>query len=318
MLSARFILFPLLGALAGCFSRVTDGLDLANAGLVATDAASSAGVFFDDFDGVAIDDERWRVSYRNWGGQLPDGTSYNGGVHPDNVEFPGDGTLVLRVHGDRYEGLPRGENRDGSLRPDGKRVGAAIATASYYASGRYEVRMKVAPVDGVCSAIWSFYYAELHPGDLGYPAGDKGVHIINHEIDIELPGRPGPPRLGISRAWALMNTWIGEGGGESTIGYIDLGAPQDDGEWHTYRFDWHTDPAGVDFYVDDALVHRTEATVPTRAGRFTIGAWFPNGWAGEPDFDRSALIVDWVRITPFHGAGDEYAEETYPDSGWAD
>jgi len=313
---------PIFLSLMACDGK-TDSADQADR-TDRTDSASDSGdtsaasdVFFDDFDGEALD-PRWKVAFRNWGGQLDDGTSYNGGVHPDNVLLPGDGTLVLEAHGDRYEGLPLGINKDGSTRPDGARVGAAVATDAYYASGRYEVRMKVAPVDGLSSAIWTFHYEELYPGEPGYPEGELGYYAINHEIDIELPGRPSAAYEDISLSWALLNTWIGEQAGEYTVGYSDLGAPQDDGDWHTYRFDWHTDPARVDFYVDDAFARSIDTTVPTRAGRFWIGAWFPRDWAGAPDFEVSAVVVDWVRITPFHEAGDAVVEETYPDHGWAE
>jgi len=283
-----------------------------------TDSATTdESVFFDDFDGTTLSDD-WKVAYRNWGGKADDGTDYNGGVHPDNVTLPGDGTLVLTTHGDRYDGLPLGTNKDGSTRADGKRVGAAIATDAYIASGRYEVRMKAAPVDGVSSAIWTFHYVELYPGDADYPEGDTGYYAINHEIDIELPGRPGVAHEDISLSWALLNTWIGEQAGEYTVGFTDLGAPQDDGEWHTYRFDWHTDPPGVDFYLDDVFLRTIDTTVPSRASRFWLGAWFPKNWAGDPDFDTSAVIVDWVRITPFFESGDEVVPESYPDHGWAE
>ena len=48
----------------------------------------------------------------------------------------------------------------------------------------------------------------------------------------------------------------------------------------------------------------TRTTVPTRAGHFWVGAWFPRGWAGVPDFDTAELIIDWVRIIPFGETGD--------------
>src|SRR5690606_13413906 len=100
-----------------------------------------------------------------------------------------------RAHGDLYEGPVMGINKDGSIRTDGKRVGAAIATAYYFGSGRYEVRMKVPPELGVCTAIWTFHYQEFYPGDPQYrekPVGGKDYYAINHEIDMEFPGRPGP------------------------------------------------------------------------------------------------------------------------------
>ena len=55
-----------------------------------------------------------------------------------------------------------------------------------------------------------------------------------------------------------MNTWTGENTDEYTTNYVNVGANQADGAFHTYRFEWHTgDAAGngkrVDFFVDGVL-----------------------------------------------------------------
>src|SRR5690606_5767777 len=125
----------------------------------------------------------------------------------------------------------------------GKRVGAAIATKEYFASGRYEVHMKVAPEFGACTAMWTFHYQEYYPGDPEYKekhVGGGDYYAINHEIDIEFPGRPGPAHQGFSFEKALFNTWIGENEDEYTTNYVDLGFSVADGRFRTYRFDWHT------------------------------------------------------------------------------
>jgi beta-glucanase (GH16 family) len=279
--------------------------------------------FTESFDGDTLDLSKWRVAFRNWGGELNDGTSYNGGVHPDNVRLSGDGALVLEAHGAAWTGGPLGVNRDGTERPDGALVGAAIATQSYFASGRYEVRAKVAPVLGACSAIWTFHYAEAYPGDDDYPDGETApYYVLNHEIDIESPGRPNAQHEGIGFDRALTNTWVGERAGELTTGYTEIGVAADDGAWHDYRFDWHSGGDGVTpevvFFVDGAQVAAIRTTVPNRAGRLWLGVWFPNGWAGAPDFASASMLVDEVRFTPFHEANDAFVPESYADDGWAD
>lgn len=267
--------------------------------------------FFDDFGGGAIDTTRWQVVRRNWGGQVKGEISYNGGVLPENVQVR-DGQCVLTARGDHYEGTVRGINGNGTRRPDGRRTGAALRTVQAFASGSYEARLKVAPELGVCSAIWTCRYDELPPGAPGYralPGREGAPSVVNHEIDIEFPGRPGPAIEDISFGRALMVTWTGLQPDERTVHYAELAAPQNDGAFHTYRFDWHTGGRGrerrVDFYVDGELVHTSRTTVPTRAGHFWIGAWFPRDWAGVPDFDTAEMVVDWVRILPFAEAGDE-------------
>lgn len=274
-------------------------------------------VFFDDFRGAAVDTARWQLVRRNWGGQVDGEVSYNGGVLPENVRVE-DGHCIITARGDHYGGPVRGINRNGSQRPDGRRTGAALHTVAAYASGSYEVRMKIAPELGVCSALWTFHYEELQPGDPGYRAvrgRELGTYVVNHEIDIELPGRPGPAHEGMAFDRALLVTWVGLEEDEYTTTFAELEAHHNDGAFHTYRFDWHTGDrargaAGgqtrrVEFYIDDELVTTTESTVPTRAGHFWVGAWFPRGWAGVPDFDTTELVIDWVRIVPFDEDGDE-------------
>ncbi|MFD2115347.1 glycoside hydrolase family 16 protein [Paenibacillus yanchengensis] len=280
--------------------------------------------FFDDFSTPSLDPGNWMIAKKNWGGQLSKTTSFNGGVVPQNVKLRNN-NLVLEAHGNYYNGPVMGMNKNGSLRTDGKRVGAAIATTNYYASGKYEVRMKIAPDPGVASALWTFHYEELYPADPGFICkevgceGDDGYYAINHEIDIEFPGRPGPAHEDFSFSKALLNTWVGENEDEYTTNYTSLAAPQNDGQFHTYRFDWHTgdadETARVEFYIDDELVNTTYTHIPTRASRFWIGAWFPRSWAGKANFNTSQLEVDWVKITPFHEAGDESVMESiFPGS----
>lgn len=275
-------------------------------------AAQKDDVFYDDFSDGVLDADKWLVACKNWGGKITENgvkVDYNGGVIPQNIAFR-DGKLILNGNGNLYEGELRGINRDGSQRADGKRTGAAIATKEYYASGSYEIMARVAPELGACSAMWTFEYEE---------DWDTGA-ITNHEIDIEMPGRPGSEKKNQSFQYALCNTWIGENEGEYKTGYTDIGVNQADGKFHKYRFDWHTGETGekarVEFYFDDVLTYTSTEYIPTNAGRLWIGLWFPNGWAGTPDFDTTAFEIDYVRITPFHESGDTEQNETYPNDGW--
>ena len=271
---------------------------------------SAAGEFFDDFSN-GFDTSKWLIAKKQWGG-----TNVNGGVIPQNVSISSDGVLVLTGNGDLYTGSLRGINKDGSVRADGKRTGACVVTKDYFASGSYEVRMKVLPRLGTCSALWTFFYYEAYHRDPLYK-GTSPCYVVNHEIDIEQPGRPGAALSEFSFNRALCNTWEGENTGEYTANYVDFGYPQNDGRWHTYRFDWHTNPKKVDFYVDGALKNTCTTNIPTIAGRYWIGVWFPNGWAGTPNFDSDVMLVDWVRITPFNESGDQFITESYPNDGWA-
>ena len=153
--------------------------------------------------------------------------------------------------------------------------------------------MRIPPVIGVCSAAWTFRNRRA----------DNGL-VINHEIDIEFPGRAhidAPPSLD----YVALTTWTGLGSDEHSTAFARV----DDatGRFRTYRMDWilpkPDDPeagkrAGrVDFFVDGELLHSTNRNIPSEPAPFLVGVWFPKAWAGSPDFVEASLLVDWVRIT---------------------
>ena len=107
-----------------------------------------------------------------------------------------------------------------------------------------------------------------------------------------------------------MNTWVGEKAHLYTANYTQLdNQHMNDNQFHTWRFDWHTDELDrrVDVYVDDKLF---AANRDHYAGRLWIGAWSPNNWAGEANFDTSQMEIDYVKFY-------ECPPESYPHYGWA-
>lgn len=258
--------------------------------------------FFDDFEN-GIDPEFWLISRNQWGGE----ETKNNGVIPKNVSVE-NGIVKITVLGDLYEGNKRGLIRDANnelvYSETGKRTGGVIVTRNQFGSGSFEVKARLVNEPGVSNAFWTFFYRDGR----------------NDEIDWETPG-DGPD--GPATNQIMANTWIDEITPNSLI--IDtpavLSSPDGitDGNWHIFRFDWHTekDNPRVEFYIDNILVHISMDKIPTFAGRFWLGV-FTKDWAGIPDFSEGEMEIDWVRITPFYENGDEY----YPlplgcDCEWA-
>src|SRR6187402_506080 len=101
--------------------------------------------FTEDWAKGKIDPEKWYVLRKRWG-------EGNRGVVPENVQISRDviagseqNVLVCEAHGDAYDGPVIGEH-------GGKtRVGGVIVSKPWFASGRFEVLMKLgstAPHDG--------------------------------------------------------------------------------------------------------------------------------------------------------------------------
>lgn len=279
-------------------------------------------MLFDDFATNKISTADWLLANKAWGGD-------NGGVVPANVTVT-NGQVRLAANGDRYSGDVTG------LGGRKTRVGAAIVTRNYFASGRYEVRAKIPRVLGACTAFWSFHYLEYTPSQAAY--WDEPNRIRNSEIDWEFPtaADDGSPNDQVSFDRARANSWGGKFGGEG--GNVSLrpniGQLVADGQFHTYTYEWHSGASGlagsITWLIDGHEVARYTGSdygqdnIPFRASRFWIGVWFPAsgyrnmvGWAGNPDFDRTNLAIDWVRITPFNDANDQYQAETWPNGFFA-
>jgi beta-glucanase (GH16 family) len=285
----RPVELPILVVLAGLLTMAQSAAGKPDTACPEPANAVSTRALVDTFSGAIAGSCDWTIVQSNWGGHTAAG-DYSGGVITANVGKR-DGQLVLTARGNRYDGDIRGYDKDGTVRPDGRRTGAAIMSRQRYLGGRFEARVTIPPDLGVASALWTFFYAE--PPD--------GGGIENHEIDIELPGRANddaPP----SFRYVLLSTWRGLKTGEWTTAFQALPETVTDGKFHVLRFDWQPpsqqDPGFVAFYIDGRLLKTIRSNVPSRAGNLWLGLWFPRKWAGVPDFDTAEMTVDWVRITP--------------------
>ncbi|MDR0831321.1 MAG: glycoside hydrolase family 16 protein [Bacillales bacterium] len=221
----------------------------------------TAHAVFDDFDN-GIQSSLWSIGNQKWG-------IGNGGVVYQNVNYTDDGTVVLQANGDYYNGPIKGIGNN-----NGKRTGAVLISRKAYGPGRFEVMMKAMPRFGATTAIWTFY--------------NDGT--INDEIDIEL-------NVNNDFHSVMTTNWVTEQ--DKISKSTDTPFVQNDNEYHLYRFDWHTNPQRIDYYVDDILLFTSTAYIPQNAAQFWIGHWFPDAWAGTPDFETDYAFVDYFRYTPY-------------------
>ncbi len=277
--------------------------------------------FFDGFDN-GVDYDNWYIGKQAWG------AGGNGGVIPENVNYTDDGTVVFSGNGEYYT---RGDVAGVGAVKDGTLTGGALISKFLTGPGRYEIKMKVLPRLGACSAFWTFAYDDNAPN--GFPSPG------NHEIDIELPGgnKAGGDNIGFD---SILNTnyWT-----------VDHNISQDkklqnatggavtavnDGKWHTFGFDWYTvepgesetvdgerptDTGKVVYYVDGVVTSVIDAFVPFYQSRLWVGVWFPHntGFVGDALFEKDYMSVDYISYVPFKDQ--PYYEEFVPDvNGVAD
>jgi hypothetical protein len=274
---------------------------------------SAPGIFYDKFSGP-LDVSTWESVDQLWG-QSAIVAYQHGGVISENVST-NYGFLILRSLGDAYQGSLRGAN--GAAH----RLGAVIKSKDRFASGRFEVKMKVlqAPDVGVLSAAWLFWYKDISKNvDLAayekakaagnIPNSDSTI-VLNHEVDIEVKG----VKLGNT----IYTNWIGIKNGEYESKESDITKELNDNAFHVYRWDWHTGGNGeiarVEYYIDNDLMRTNFSKVPYIASYFYVGNWFA-WWAGNdtgtykaPAFDTKEMLVDWVKITPFYEPNDDWYE----------
>jgi beta-glucanase (GH16 family) len=252
-------------------------------------SASQAQEFFDDFNGTSIDTLLWKAANMVWG-NVPDKIT-NGGVVSRNVSVS-NGNLIIEAHGNNYQGAVNGFKQS-------TRVGGAIFTKREFASGRFEIRAKICPHPGALSAFWTYYYENDN---------------YNHEIDFEMPGHNQAPNgpANSDLRYGLATCWRGVG--KEQYHTVDtLFGNQADGNYHLYRFEWHTGGSGleprVEWYYDNVLIttNKNLNHVPSHAASFWIGIWFP-WWIKESNFDTEYMYIDWIRITPYQEENDVYKD----------
>lgn len=205
--------------------------------------------FEEDWSSGAVDPARWYALRKQWG-------AGNHGVVPENVGVvQEDGRFVLQclAHGDDYDGPVSGQWGNKT------RVGGVLVTRQHFASGRFEVRMKIGTPEqprpaGCVPAIWTYGYRAVRV-DENLADGFIATQPLYHpylqewgpgncfywsEIDFPEFGKQG----GFERP--MFNTFLNKQ--HDSLTYQVHGAA--DGQWHTWTTDWHTELVPIDGVTD--------------------------------------------------------------------
>jgi len=158
----------------------------------------------------------------------------------------------------------------------------------------------------------------------------RGVWVMNKEIDIEIPSSivagdaandPANIDFGNMRAnsvtafpWsykhhtkcAIHDRTNADGTSACEDDHYVRISPamlQNDGHFHAYKIDWDGKTT-VKVFVDDILQQTITDFVPSvdlAAGelplQLNLASWFPNAWAGSPDFETCVTEIASVKIT---------------------
>lgn len=226
---------------------------------------SSTSPFYEDWSQGVLP-SKWYLYRKVFG-------SGNNGVVPELVNIEQDvvngvtkNVVTLTAQGDQTTSTILGVKRvDGQFVPadSAQRVGAAITTADYFASGVYEVKMKIgspnnAPLTapaGLSPALFTFHYEEHYPSrsdkagtklnlqDVQYqPLIKQGnrtsgyYSTVNSEIDWPEFGKNGDFNTAAYTAWTSEVVSTTQDADLSQYGINVL-----DGNYHTYRMVWQTE-----------------------------------------------------------------------------
>ena len=206
--------------------------------------------FAEDWEATRIDPDKWYLLRKRWG-------EGNRGVVPENVRIERDtvagaerNVLVCYAHGDHYDGPVVGE---GGART---RVGGVIVSKPYFASGRFEVVMKLGstephdggPADprlprGTVPAVWTYAYRYARvPRDRAgefsrdvplynpHLAKSRPTAMYWSELDFPEYGKAGD----FTRA--MYNTFLQD---RHRPEMFDMRGAAD-GNYHTYTTEWRT------------------------------------------------------------------------------
>ncbi len=257
--------WTLKGPLTNAPARTSELLPL-------SDQANKAGwvkfdAMWDEFDGKALDTNKWTVGMYWWQGRQP------AWFNPQNVEVR-DGELRLTM---RKEQVPSNLNARGYH----DYTSAALHTKARSAYGYYEVKAR--PMDSAGSSSFWFQQEDpqVFPGwatevDVFELCGKSATHDRRYYMTLHVSGTPDE-----KRHWQIGSYW------EAPRRFAE--------EFHVFGFDW--DPKELRWYVDGVLVHTVQNTHWHHPLFLIFDSETMPEWFGMPDDADlpSTFRIEYVR-----------------------
>lgn len=235
-------------------------------------------VFFDDFNGTALDESKWtRCYWWDWEGCTNEGNNNLNWYQPDDV-YVSDGTVKLRAQIRKAEGTNgRSYDYTSGMITTGRGSSDLSETPRFaFQYGYAEMRAKVPAGKGLWPAFW------LLPI----------THESRPEIDVmEI--------LGDSPHVTRMHYhYLDESGQRQDLGHNWLG-PNFADSWHTFAVSWQ--PDAIIWYVDDIERWRytDEKHISSEPMYLLINLAVGGNWPGAPNSDTSfpsMYEIDYVRV----------------------
>jgi beta-glucanase (GH16 family) len=249
-------------------------------------------VFEDNFDGTALDTDKWET--------CPEWDRQGNSTWKDDMVSVSDGLLHIKFKRDPELGKEKTKNK--TLANNWIRAGAVRTRTQEWpwdilfenTFGYYEARIKFPVVSGTWGAFWLMSPTQWVTPDEG--RGGTEIDIIetinNHQ----------------GRYNAALH-WNGYGKQHKSTGSGDIDLPVNiyDGEFHIIALDWS--PSEYVFYVDGQVFWRADGGAQFNNNRInqnpnyiklTVESAADNtgNWAGDipSDFSEAEMLVDYVRV----------------------
>ena len=160
--------------------------------------------------------------------------------------------------GDQYHGPVVG------WKGNGTRVGGVIVSKPFFASGRYDVVMKIGTTEpaaggpedsnhpiGMVPAIWTYAYRDVEPDASAPDDFSRSSPLFNPKTGTEYSSEIDMPEFGKGQDFtsAMYTTYLNSNTETRTFSSGDAA----DGKYHTYTSIWHTHLVALDGVTDSQV-----------------------------------------------------------------